>query len=1093
VPGIVWEVEVDPVTKQRTPTFASDYVKTVLGYTPEEWLATPGFGLQAIEAEDRERAFNESEKVVASGKGGVTQFRWRTKDGRLRWAETYFSPMIDNNEKKVVGLRGVTLDITDRKLAEETARQTEEKDRAILAAIPDLMFLQTRDGVYLDYHAKDSSYLLVPPEAFLGKNMHDVLPADLARQFAHCFARVQETSEPQILEYKLTRGEVDLWFEARMVRSGDNVLSVVRDITQRVFIEQAIKKHEAQLAGIIGSAMDAIITVDEGQRILLFNAAAEKIFGWPASEAIGQSLDEFIPERFRAAHRNHVHTFGDDNITRRRMGERGLSLYGLRRSGEEFPIDASISQLQLNGQTFSTVILRDISERKRAEAALKQSEANYRSIFNTANDAIFVHDLKTGRIYDVNERMCEMYGYTVDQVKQLTVADLSSNQPPYTQNEAFDFIQKAGAGEPQVFEWHAKKSSGELFWVEVGLRQAWLRGENCLLAVVRDITERKRAEAQLAESHRRVKEILESIGDAFYSLDKDLRFTYVNSKTEELWGRRREDLLGKKLLEVFPESIGTPSHDASMRAFEEGRPVNYEAMSPILHRWVEASVYPSAAGLSVYFRDITERKRAVDELRQSEERFAKAFNANPQPMSVTALADGRYLNVNDSFLAVSGYTREEVIGHTSLELGIWGTPKQRVAFVEQLLAKGSIVNTETNFYTKNGEPRFLLSSAERFEIGGQECLLVASSDITERKAAEEALVKAHEELVVAHEEVNRLKNQLEAENIYLQEELQEGQAFGDIVGQSAAIKYVLYKINQVAPIDSTVLITGETGTGKELVARAIHSASLRKDRPLIRVNCAALSPMLIESELFGHEKGAFTGAAALKLGRFEVANGGTLLLDEIGELPFDLQSKLLRVIQDGEFERVGGSKTVKVDVRIIAATNRDLKQEVEKGHFREDLWYRLNVFPITTPPLRDRRDDIPLLTDHFAGRLARKFGKPLTAVSPESMDQLCNYSWPGNVRELANVIERAVINSRGSVLRIREDFLSQDAEALAASVKTLEDMEREYITRVLQDLRWRVDGPHGAARVLGMNPSTLRTRMSKLGIQKPNGRSFSAS
>jgi transcriptional regulator with GAF, ATPase, and Fis domain len=239
--------------------------------------------------------------------------------------------------------------------------------------------------------------------------------------------------------------------------------------------------------------------------------------------------------------------------------------------------------------------------------------------------------------------------------------------------------------------------------------------------------------------------------------------------------------------------------------------------------------------------------------------------------------------------------------------------------------------------------------------------------------------------------------------------------------------------------------------------------------------------------LFGHEKGAFTDAGSRKLGRFELANTGTLLLDEIGELPLDLQSKLLRVLQDGEFERVGGAKTIKTDVRIIASTNRDLKKAAEKGLFREDLWYRLNVFPITTPPLRDRPDDIPILTEHFAMTFARKFGKKLTGVSPESMSELCEYSWPGNVRELANVIERAIINLRGQVLKIHEDFRVREAEKLAASVKTLADMERDHITRVLQDLNWRIDGPGGAARILGINPSTLRSRMAKLGIDKPNG------
>jgi chemotaxis protein methyltransferase CheR len=282
---------------------------------------------------------------------------------------------------------------------------------------------------------------------------------------------------------------------------------------------------------------------------------------------------------------------------------------------------------------------------------------------------------------------------------------------------------------------------------------------------------------------------------------------------------------------------------------------------------------------------------------------------------------------------------------------------------------------------------------------------------------------------------------------------------------------------------------GETGTGKELVARAIHDASSRKDQPLIMVNCAALSPTLIESELFGHEKGSFTGAAGRKIGRFELANHGTLMLDEIGELPLDLQAKMLRVLQEGEFERVGSGNTIKTDVRVIAMTNRDLKREVDRGRFREDLWYRLNVFPITTPPLRDRREDIPLLAEHFTSLLSRKFGKDITAISPDSMEALSSYSWPGNVRELANVIERAVINSRGSVLRIQEDLTSRQAEVVLMANKTLEEIERDHITAVLEDLNWRIDGPKGGARILGINPSTLRTRMAKLGIHKPNGAS----
>lgn len=366
-----------------------------------------------------------------------------------------------------------------------------------------------------------------------------------------------------------------------------------------------------------------------------------------------------------------------------------------------------------------------------------------------------------------------------------------------------------------------------------------------------------------------------------------------------------------------------------------------------------------------------------------------------------------------------------------------------------------------------GIPRF---SAEGVFLG----YIGSCIDISQRKESEVALQRANQEL-------GELKIQLEAENIYLQNELELDENFGEIVGQSDAIKYVLFKITQVAPTDTTVLITGETGTGKELAARAIHDASSRKDRPLIKVNCGALAPTLIESELFGHEKGAFTGAVGRKLGRFELANGGTIFLDEIGELPPELQVKLLRVIQENEFERLGGNKTIKVDVRIIAATNRNLKEEVDHGTFREDLWYRVNVYPITIPPLRQRKEDIPLLVEHFVNTYAKKFAKSISSVSPRTMNELQAHSWPGNVRELANVIERAVIHTHGNVLQLVDHFKNVTE---VAPTETLEEVERDYIIRTLENTGWRIEGPHGAAKILGLNPSTLRTRMLKLGIQR---------
>jgi formate hydrogenlyase transcriptional activator len=342
------------------------------------------------------------------------------------------------------------------------------------------------------------------------------------------------------------------------------------------------------------------------------------------------------------------------------------------------------------------------------------------------------------------------------------------------------------------------------------------------------------------------------------------------------------------------------------------------------------------------------------------------------------------------------------------------------------------------------------------------------------------------ENMLAYEEIASLKARLEQENIYLQEEIRTEHNFEEIVGQSAAIRKSLQAVEMVAPTDATVLICGETGTGKELIARAVHNLSLQKDKPLVKVNCAALAAGVIESELFGHEKGSFTGAFSRKIGRFELADGGTIFLDEIGDLPLELQAKLLRILQEGEFERVGGIHTIKVSVRVIAATNRDLTEAVKAGGFRSDLFYRLNVFPLTLPSLRERREDIPLLVDHFLSGFSRKLGKPLERLSKATMERLLRYDWPGNVRELLHVIERAAILARGSVVQVEEALeLRLEAAADNPGLGKLEEVERAHILRVLEETNWTIDGQRGAALILGLNSNTLRSRMQKLGIKKP--------
>lgn len=345
--------------------------------------------------------------------------------------------------------------------------------------------------------------------------------------------------------------------------------------------------------------------------------------------------------------------------------------------------------------------------------------------------------------------------------------------------------------------------------------------------------------------------------------------------------------------------------------------------------------------------------------------------------------------------------------------------------------------------------------------------------------------QAEEALHSAQVEIRDLKKLLQAGTPYPFPETCHTYSFGEVIGQSRCLENVFFRVEAVAPQDSTVLLLGETGTGKGLVARAIHSRSLRRNRPLVIVNCTALPSNLIESELFGREKGAFTGASSQQLGRFELADKGTILLDEIGDLPFELQSKLLHVIQEGEFNRLGSSKTMKVDVRIIAATNRDLYEEIRLGRFREDLFYRLNIFPITVPPLRDRKEDIPLLVGYFLEKFNRKLGKNIRTVTNGTMGDLMAHSWPGNVRELESVIERAVIMSQGTTLQVLDRFNAPTSAGQRDEVRPLVDWERDYITQVLESTHWRIEGNQGAARILGINPSTLRGRMRKEGIHRP--------
>jgi len=446
--------------------------------------------------------------------------------------------------------------------------------------------------------------------------------------------------------------------------------------------------------------------------------------------------------------------------------------------------------------------------------------------------------------------------------------------------------------------------------------------------------------------------------------------------------------------------------------------------------------------------------------------------------------------VNQAACDLLGYTREELVGMTIQDINPNSTPKTWAKFWKELQEK-KVVAFEDDHRTRDGRIVPLETQVNFIEFEGCEYAVAFSRDISERR-------KIDEEKAQAYREICRLREQLEMENEYLQEEVQELQTFGGFVGQSPALQNILRQIEMVGPTDAAVLITGESGTGKELIAHEIHKHSDRAARPMIRVNCASIPRELYESEFFGHVKGAFTGAIKDRTGRFELAHGGTLFLDEVGEIPLDLQSKLLRVLQEGTFERVGGETTRTADVRIIAATNRDLKREVEEKRFREDLYYRLNVFPIDVPPLRKRQEDIPLLAAHFLELTARKFNSPKPLLSQGKINHLQGYDWPGNIRELQNVIERAVITARsgrfkfdlptgGGTSFTSTPIRSEGDDGETSRILTFEEikqLDRHNILKALKQSSGKVFGAGGAAELLDTRPTTLASRIKRLGLKK---------
>jgi len=729
--------------------------------------------------------------------------------------------------------------------------------------------------------------------------------------------------------------------------------------------------------------------------------------------------------------------------------------------------------------TCSIAIVEDITARKRAEEALFTEMAErarttkelklFRALIDQSNDAIEVVDPATLRFLDVNEKACSDLGYSRDELLSMTVYDIAPNVRPDDKR----LTRLAGSGSITTSGVHRRKD-GSTFPVEASIRHVKLDQEYHV-AIVRDITERRRVEETLRQSEERFRSLVRATSQVVWTSPANGQQDGIGmDEWQAFTGQTPEEALGDGWSAAIHPDDRQGTINAWKRAVEGGTPLEIEnrlRRHDGVYRHTQVRAVPVLDGTGNLVEwvgmnaDITERKQAEEALRQSEARFRIALDGSP----VKVFNQDRNLRYTWVYNPQECWVQQDCLGKTDEEIFAPEDAARMTEIKKRALETGHAVREPITF-ALHGKMYHCDMTVEPLRdatgsIVGVNCACI---DVTQlRETADE---------------LRRAKEKLAEEKLYLEQAISAELGFGEIIGQSQALRNVMAQVAKVAASDATVLLLGETGTGKELVARAIHSLSKRQDNSFIKLNCAAIPSGLLESELFGHEKGAFTGAISKKIGRLELADRGTLFLDEIGEIPLELQPKLLRVLQDQEFERLGDTRTLKVSFRLIAATNRDLPQSVAEKQFRSDLYYRLSVFPVRLPPLRERRDDIRLLMEHFVRRFAGRMNKPITSIPRKTMDALMQWDWPGNIRELENFAERSVILTHGSVLQAP---LGELETAQPATDETLATADREHILRALRETRGRLGGPYGAAARLGLKRTTLQSKLKRLGIEYP--------
>jgi formate hydrogenlyase transcriptional activator len=733
---------------------------------------------------------------------------------------------------------------------------------------------------------------------------------------------------------------------------------------------------------------DAMVVTTVNGHISAINPAVEHLFGYSAAELIGNLVEMLIPERFRGRHPRHRDAYVAVPSARP-MGT-GLELYGRRKDGTEFPVDIMLSPVESGGERSILTVIRDITDRKKAETALRSSEEYFRLLVEGASDyAIFMLDPE-GRVATWNSGAERIKGYRAEEIlgqhfsRFYPREDIERGKPEHELEVA------SAEGRYEDEGWRIRKD-GSRFWANVIITA--LRGRDGQLKgfskVTRDFTDRKGAEESL---------VLE-LGKAVLT-NPDIRQMLA--------------AMDASIQRLIPHDVATI------------------ALYDVEH--------PNQLQMQQLFSG--EEQGPAQEVMLPIEGTPEGWTfANQELLLMSQIGDKK-----------AGQPAQQL--KAGIKSGCW----------VPLNSRGEVLGTL--FVGSRREAAFDQRQAEALRQAASQIAGILKVDHSYRRIVE-------------------LSSRLKEEKRYLEEELRTEFNFEEVVGESHSLRTVLKQVETVAPTAATVLILGETGTGKELIARSIHTISPRRDQTFVKLNCSAIPFGLLESELFGHEKGAFTGAISQRIGRLELAHRGTLFLDEVGDLPLELQPKLLRALQEKEIERLGGKRTITVDVRLIAATNRDLTKMVKSGEFRSDLYYRLRVFPITVPPLRDRATDIPLLVNYFVNKHAKRMGKQIATIPPETMTALRAWQWPGNIRELENFIERAVILTPGSTLRAPLAELEiPEEETPATSDPNFQTAEREHILRVLRETKGMIGGSGGAAEKLGLKRTTLNSKLRKLGIER---------